>query len=264
MIHFAVAIFLSAFLLFQVQPLIARFILPWFGGSPSVWTACMLFFQAVLLIGYAYAHVLNRYLPGKRQFVAHAVLLLVSFLFLPIIPAEYWKPDGEQPPVTGIIVLLAATIGAPYVLLSATSPLLQAWFSRMYPDRSPFRLFALSNLGSLLALFSYPFLFEPNMRLTQQATLWSAGILRLRADLQFYRLSFEPVRFNRSADWTEKERMLDRKTDSRNVVSLVVPDRIPVDPIIGHHQPDLSGGCRNAVSVDSAFGTVPDHLYYQF
>ena len=175
MIHFALAIFLSAFLLFQVQPLIARFILPWFGGTPSVWTSCMLFFQVVLLLGYGYAHVLNRYLPTRKQFLIHVTLLLVSFLFLPIIPSEYWKPDGEKSPVLGIVLLLSVTIGIPYVLLSATSPLLQAWFSRSYPDRSPFRLFALSNFGSLLALFSYPFLFEPNLRLTQQATTWSAG-----------------------------------------------------------------------------------------
>jgi hypothetical protein len=175
MLVYAVTIFLSAFLLFQVQPLIAKFILPWFGGGAAVWSAALLFFQLLLLAGYTYAHVLIRYLKPKQQFYVHAPLLLLSLATLPIIPAERWKPVGGGDPTGGILLLLAATIGLPYMILSATSPLLQAWYVRTHEGVIPYRLFALSNFGSMLALLSYPFLIEPNIALRNQAYIWSGG-----------------------------------------------------------------------------------------
>jgi len=160
---FPVTIFLSAFLLFQVQPIMGRFILPWFGGTPAVWSVCLLFFQAMLLAGYAYAHWLRR--PR-----VHLVLLAVSIAFLPVIPV---RPAITDTPSARILLLLAVTVGAPYFLLSATAPLLQKWSSSSSPARSPWRLYALSNFGSFLALLSYPFLVEPYVRLHAQAWVWS-------------------------------------------------------------------------------------------
>ncbi len=171
--RYATTIFLSAFLLFQVQPLIGKAILPWFGGTPAVWTTCMLFFQLLLLAGYAYAHVLSCRFAPRTQFWVHAGLLAVSLLFLPIAPAANWKPSGDEIPSLYILSLLAATIGVPYLLLSATGPLLQGWFSRCEPGRSPYRLYALSNAGSLLALISYPLLVEPAWELGLQSAVWS-------------------------------------------------------------------------------------------
>ena len=121
MILYAASIFLSAFLLFQVQPLIAKIILPWFGGSAAVWSAALLFFQLVLLAGYGYAHVLIRYLRPKMQMMVHAVLLLISCALLPIFPSTQWQPTEAGDPTLRILGLLAATIGLPYFLLSSTS-----------------------------------------------------------------------------------------------------------------------------------------------
>jgi spermidine synthase len=177
---FLFAIFLSAFLLFQVQPVIARYILPWYGGSPGVWTTCLLFFQVGLLGGYAYAHVLVTFLREKRrtQVALHLALLLLAFLLLPITPDPQWKPDGtEANPLFGIVRLLALTVGVPYLLLSASGPLLQHWFAETHPGRSPYRLYAISNLGSLLGLLTYPFLFEPLLNVGEQTRLWSWGFV---------------------------------------------------------------------------------------
>src|SRR5947209_2165243 len=145
MILYAIATFLSAFLLFQVQPLIAKIILPWFGGSAAVWAAAMLFFQLVLLAGYSYAHFLIRYLQPRKQLLVHGALLAVSCALLPIMPSTKWQPTEAGDPTLRIITLLAATIGLPYFLLSSTSPLLQAWYVRKSGSGMPYRLFALSN-----------------------------------------------------------------------------------------------------------------------
>lgn len=175
MLRYAVTILLSAFLLFQVQPLIGKFILPWFGGTPAVWTTCMLFFQVVLLLGYSYAHGLARFPPRKAQALIHALLLFASLLLLPVGPAaESWKPTGDEMPIGSILALLSVTIGLPYFLLSSTGPLLQEGFRRE-TGRTPYRLYALSNMGSLLALVTYPFLFEPQLTLHHQLVGWSAG-----------------------------------------------------------------------------------------
>ncbi len=172
---YAATIFLSAFLLFQVQPLIARIILPWFGGSAAVWSAAMLFFQVSLLGGYAYAHGAIRYLTARAQMAVHVVLLAGSCALLPILPSPAWKPAEAGDPTGRILALLAATIGLPYFLLSATSPLLQAWYVRRSGSPMPYRLFALSNFGSMLGLVSFPFLVEPQLTSRQQAYTWSGA-----------------------------------------------------------------------------------------
>jgi len=170
---YAGTIFLSSFLLFLVQPLIARLILPWFGGSAAVWTTCMLFFQALLLAGYAYAHLLARYSRRGFEPLIHTALLIAALATLPIAPNEAWKPSGAEEPITWILLLLGASVGLPYFLLAANSPLLQAWFARARPGENPYRLFAVSNLGSLVALLGYPFLLEPNLGGAGQVSLWS-------------------------------------------------------------------------------------------
>jgi len=173
MLLYAAPIFLGAFLLFLVQPIIAKQILPWFGGSAAVWATCMVFFQLVLLVGYAYADVTTRRLAPKRQVVLHVALLAASLAALPIMPDASWKPAGDENPSWRILGLLAVTIGLPYFLLATTSPLLQAWFARRFHHAIPYRLFALSNLASLLALLAYPVLIEPWISTVTQSVAWS-------------------------------------------------------------------------------------------
>ncbi|MGE3315131.1 MAG: spermidine synthase [Planctomycetaceae bacterium] len=170
---YALTVFVSAFLLFQVQPLISRYILPWFGGTPAVWTTCMLFFQMTLFAGYAYAHFAAARLSAWTQALLHLLLLGGALALLPIIPDAAWKPTGNEQPIWRIVSLLAATVGLPFFVLSTSGPLLQHWFSRTEPGRSPYRLYALSNVGSLLALLSYPFVVEPLLSTTMQARVWS-------------------------------------------------------------------------------------------
>ncbi len=177
--RFALTIFLGAFLLFQVQPILGRFILPWFGGGAGVWTVCMLFFQVALLGGYAYAHLLIRKAPVHRQALVHFALILLSLLFIPITPAaESWRSTGAADEATvRILLVLTLHIGIPYMLLASTGPLLQSWFQRQFPGRSPYRLYSLSNLGSLLALLTYPFFFEPLLALRVQGLSWTIGFV---------------------------------------------------------------------------------------
>ncbi|MBC7623663.1 MAG: hypothetical protein H7232_09780, partial [Aeromicrobium sp.] len=175
MILYALTVFVSAFLLFLVQPVIAKQILPWFGGSAAVWTTCLVFFQCMLLAGYFYADWTTKKLTPKRQALLHMALIVVAIAMLPIIPDPSWKPTGEEAPSLRILLLLGATIGLPYFLISTTSPLIQVWFSKRYPGASPYRLFALSNLASMIALLGYPFLFEPWIATQQQAIGWSFG-----------------------------------------------------------------------------------------
>ena len=170
---YAITLVVSAFLLFQVQPIIAKVILPWFGGSSAVWSTCMLFFQLILLAGYAYAHWLQGR-SGRTQAILHSLLLAASLLLLPILPGEQWKPTGAGSETGFILLLLAATIGAPYFLLSSTSPLLQAWYNREQ-GVVPYRLFALSNLASMLALLTYPVLIEPYFSTRLQGVSWSVA-----------------------------------------------------------------------------------------
>ncbi len=174
---FASTILVSAFLLFQVQPLISKYILPWFGGSPSVWTTCMLFFQVVLFAGYAYAHFVSTHLSHKAQGIIHMALIALAIVaMLPsIAPAAGWKPPDSSHPASRILLLLVVTVGLPYFVLSTTGPLVQSWFARTWPGRSPYRLYALSNVGSLAALVTYPFIFEPAFGSDTQAGLWTGA-----------------------------------------------------------------------------------------
>jgi spermidine synthase len=172
MLHAAV-IALSSLLLFLVQPLIARLILPWFGGGAAVWTTCMLFFQSLLLAGYAYAHASNARLAPRPQAILHIALLAAAAATLPIAPSAAWKPQGDAEPISAILLLLAVAVGLPYFVLSATSPLVQAWFARERPKGNPYRLFALSNVASLAALVGYPLLVEPSLTNGEQVSGWS-------------------------------------------------------------------------------------------
>ncbi len=181
---FAATVFLSAFLLFQSQLIIAKYLLPWFGGTPAVWTTGMFFFQVLLLAGYAYAHFVSRQFSPRVQMGMHAGLLTLSIILLltlaqywpaPILPGPWWKPVGSQTPILHLLQLLTVGVGFPFFLLSTTSPLLQAWYQRAVPGSSPYRLYALSNLGSLLGLATYPFLVEPALALGAQAWSWSWG-----------------------------------------------------------------------------------------
>ncbi|MEC9005269.1 MAG: fused MFS/spermidine synthase [Planctomycetota bacterium] len=169
----ALTILLSAFLLFQVQPVISKMILPWFGGTTAVWTTCMLFFQVLLVAGYSYAHVLSRLKSRQLQMIVHVALIVVAVLTLPITPTDRFKPTGSSLPTMRILWLLVLNVGLPYFVLSATGPLVQAWYAMHYSGRSPYRLYALSNIGSLGALVTYPFVFEPAFDLPTQGNLWS-------------------------------------------------------------------------------------------
>ena len=180
-ILYGCTIFVSAFLLFLLQPLIAKQILPWFGGSAGVWTTCLVFFQCMLLAGYFYADLITRRLTASRQAIVHLGLLVLAVVLLPIIPEASWKPDAAEQPSLRILLLLVATIGLPYFLLSATSPLVQSWFSTYRAGASPYRLFALSNLASMLALLGYPFLIEPWVSTRYQALSWSVGFVLFAA-----------------------------------------------------------------------------------
>src|ERR1700730_2209696 len=180
----ATNIFLSAFLLFQVQLIIGKYILPMFGGAPSIWITCILCFQLLLLAGYCYSHLLSNRLQLHAQGNTHTVLLVAALLLLaiawlqwptPLTPGADWKPQSADNPVWKISQLLAVTVAVPFFVLSTTGPLFQNWFARMEVGHSPYRLYALSNGGSLLGLLSYPFLFEWLFTLKHQAQLWSSA-----------------------------------------------------------------------------------------
>jgi SAM-dependent methyltransferase len=172
---FGATILSSACLLFLVQPLASKLILPVFGGSSAIWITCLLFFQTGLLLGYLYAHALSTHFTAKWQSRIHVVALLVSLAALPILPDPRWHPSAGHDPVWGIFGLLATSVGLPYLLLSTSSPLLQSWFSRARGGELPYHYFAISNLGSMLALFSFPFLVEPNFTRRQQGIGWSVA-----------------------------------------------------------------------------------------
>lgn len=174
-VTYGATLFLSAFLLFVVQPMLGKRILPWFGGSSSVWTSCMLFFQVLLLGGYAYAHFLTGRRSAQKQAVIHILLLAGSLATLPALTLGMWKTAGESWPVPRILETLAFVVGVPYFMLASASPLLQAWFSRSRRGTSPYRLYSLSNAGSLLAIIAYPFVIEPALSLGNQVRFWSWG-----------------------------------------------------------------------------------------
>jgi SAM-dependent methyltransferase len=167
-------IFSGAFLLFLVQPIVSKHILPWFGGSAAVWATCLVFFQTLLLLGYAYSDVISRHLAPRAQVMLHALLLVASAACLPVLAGDAWKPVGDEDPGRHILLLLGATVGLPYLMLSTTGPLVQSWAARSGDSARVYRLFSLSNLASLVALISYPFLIEPWLTLQGQSSVWSA------------------------------------------------------------------------------------------
>ncbi|MGA2225414.1 MAG: fused MFS/spermidine synthase [Syntrophobacteraceae bacterium] len=170
-------IFLSAFLLFQVQPIIAKILLPWFGGAAAVWITCMLFFQIVLLLGYTYAHWLVNRLKQRAQRLIHISVLALSVFVLHITPNRHLLAAGGDYPFQHLLYILLVSLGMPYFLLATTSPLLQSWYAGAYRNAMPYRLFALSNLASLLGLLAYPFLVAPKLTLSQQSNYWSGAYI---------------------------------------------------------------------------------------
>ena len=174
---FVPAVFTGAFLIFLVQPMVAKQILPWFGGVPAVWGVCLAFFQVSLFSGYAYAHVLVKYFAPKTQIAIHAILLLGALACLPVLPDAAWKPHESDDPSWRILSMLSVSVGLPFLMLASTGPLVQVWFARVYPRRSPYPLYAVSNVGSLAALLLYPFLIEPLARLSLQSSVWSIGFV---------------------------------------------------------------------------------------
>ena len=176
---FATTVFLSAFLLFQIQPIVAKMILPWFGGSSSVWSTCIVFFQSALLLGYGYVHWLNERVARARQPIVHATLLLLSLVTLPVAADAAWKGTTLEYPSLAVLAVLAVACGAPYLLLSTTGPLMQVWYARVGiasgDGSKTYRLYALSNLASMLALISYPVLIEPALAVQAQANVWSVA-----------------------------------------------------------------------------------------
>lgn len=172
---YGATIFFSSLLLFLVQPIMTKAILPWFGGSAGVWTTAILFFQAFLLLGYAYAHATTRHLAPRRQMGLHLLLLAASLIVLPIAPSPIWRPGAGTEPIARIVAVLALSVGFPYLLLAATGPLLQRWYARRDGAAFPYRLFAISNAGSLAALMLYPFAIEPVISLRQQLFAWSVA-----------------------------------------------------------------------------------------
>ncbi len=171
---FSLCTFLSALLLFSVQPLIAKAILPWYGGSAGVWNCCQFFFQAVLLLGYTYAHFSVTRTHAARQRNLHWAAMAASLAFLPILPSLAWKPTAGQDPSLQVLLTLIASVGLPYFVLSSTSPLLGSWYSRLHPERNPYPLFAWSNFGSFLGLLGYPLWLEPQLGVHAQGLCWSA------------------------------------------------------------------------------------------
>jgi hypothetical protein len=187
---FASTLALSAALLFSVQPMFAKMVLPLLGGTPAVWNTSMVFFQAVLLAGYAYAHYSTKLLDVRRQSVLHLLLLVSAFVALPVAVSTGWFPPVDTPPAAWLMALLTVSIGLPFFALSATAPLLQKWFAHtQHTDASnPYFLYAASNLGSILALLAYPILFEPSLGLVEQSRTWTfayGGLVALMAVCAF-------------------------------------------------------------------------------
>ncbi len=173
---FASVLFLNAFLLFWVQPLFAKMVLPVLGGSPSVWTACMLFFQAALLAGYAYSHAGLAWLGIRRHAALHVLTVWLPLLVLPVGVAQVSAASAVAQPVVWLLTIVATTVGLPFVVLSATAPLLQRWFSAARTGVSdPYWLYAASNAGSMVALLAFPTLLEPSFPVREQAIIWQYG-----------------------------------------------------------------------------------------
>src|SRR5437762_1503990 len=175
--------FVGATLLFVVQPMVGKMILPLLGGTPNVWSTCMVFFQAALLAGYAYAHAAPRWLGVRRHALLHFVLLLLPFVALPITVHYGSSPPGDVNPVSWLLVVLTLSVGLPFFVVSTSAPLLQKWFAHTghVAGKDPYFLYGASNLGSFLSLIAYPFILERVLGLQLQSIVWSFGYLVLAA-----------------------------------------------------------------------------------
>ncbi|MEN8259559.1 MAG: hypothetical protein ABFS02_03055, partial [Pseudomonadota bacterium] len=182
-ILFAFTLFMSATLMFTLQPMFGKALLPLLGGSPSVWNTCLVFYQSILFFGYLYSHLIATRLANHHQVIGHTAIVLLSLLVLPVALPENPTPPVESNPIPWLIWMLTASIGLPFFVVSATAPLLQKWFSAIghQDSHDPYFLYAASNAGSLIALLSYPFLIEPHIGLEHQKLSWSIGYLGLGA-----------------------------------------------------------------------------------
>ncbi len=197
---FALTTLASAFLLFWIEPLFAKMVLPLLGGSPAVWNTCLMYFQAMLLLGYLYAHLTSRWMGARRQVLMHAGLMVLAIVVLPIAVPKGWTPPASDNVIPWLVGLLTIAIGAPFILLAATAPLVQRWLSSTdHPAaKNPYLLYAASNTGSLFGLLGFPFLMEPNVRLSQQAFLWGLGyglaiLLAIACAVSVYRRPAAPA-----------------------------------------------------------------------
>ena len=276
---FGLAIGLGACLLFQIQFLLAKLILPWFGGSPSVWSTSLVVFQVLLLAGYAYAHAIAA-LPRRAQALRHGTLIAIVLVLLawraaawpsPVTPGDGWKPHPDASPVTQILLLLTGAIGLPFLLLASTSPLLQRWYADRYPDRSPYRLYALSNLGSLAGLVSYPWLVEPHLDVFQQGRWWTAGyvvyalatITCLRAMRGVDDAHGASTRRRSRPRWRRRTPAATLRTsaDTRRPDHLAPARRGACRTAAGDDDEDHAGRRGRAVPVDGAAGHLPAHVH---
>ncbi len=178
---FAATLFISASIMFVLQPMFGKILLPLLGGSPAVWNTCMVFYQTILFLGYLYAHLISTRQNNQRQILIHGVIILISFLALPLALPENTVPPTDSDPTFWLIGILTLSIGLPFFVVSTTSPLLQKWFANIghHTSHDPYYLYAASNIGSLLALLSYPFLIEPNIGLDNQKTYWAIAYVIL-------------------------------------------------------------------------------------
>lgn len=224
---FAATLFTSSALLFSVEPMIAKMILPLLGGTPAVWNTCMVFYQLVLLAGYLYAHLIARLLSRRRQIMLHAAVVALSVISLPIILATVDPPPTSTSPIPWLIGVLVRTAGAPLFVISSTAPLFQRWFAAV-SDRNPYPLYAASNAGSILALIGYPGFLERTLTLNRQSALWSVGyaafiVLAVICTARLWRRPDRDAAASRSADTTPPP---SRTTKARWIVLAVVPSSL--------------------------------------
>ena len=182
---YSITLFINAALLFIIEPMVAKMILPFLGGSPAVWNTSLVFYQACLLAGYAYAHFGSAWIGTRRHALVHLNLLFAGLFLLPIVLPHDWLATPSETPVRLVLGVLTLSIGFPFLMLSAGAPLLQKWFSQSHPRaaRDPYFLYAASNAGSLAGLLAYPFLLEPRLQLSQQNQFWFLGYLLLLAQV---------------------------------------------------------------------------------
>ena len=264
---FGVTTLLGAFLLFEVQPLVSKAILPWFGGVPAVWTTCMLFFQVLLLAGYVYAHLLQRWFSPRNQATVHLAVVIVAAMVLPILPGAAWRPPDGSNPAWQILLLLAGTVGLPYFALSATSPLVQTWFSGSLPGRSPYRLYALSNFGSLVALLSYPLVIEPALDLPRQSSTWTAGFLLygvfcLAALACVWRLGWREPEDLAIQDALSGHATQSARSDVAGPADLARPAGLGVTDAVGLDEPRLSRRGGRAAALGRSPGALLAVVHY--